>query len=71
MRVCKISYKLAQEHACGEFDTHEARRRELEASTPSIAFDKAVEEVKRLESKASSLPKQRRHRHSRGGSEGE
>lgn len=44
-----VSHALAQEHAAAEFEKHEAERRRLEASRPTSDFDKAVEEVKRLE----------------------
>jgi hypothetical protein len=45
----KISHELAEDHARREFVNYEARRRKLEASTPVSDFDKALEEVKRLE----------------------
>jgi len=51
----KISHDLAQEHAQREFEKFEAERRRLEAATPSSDFDKAVEEVKRIENKAKPL----------------
>jgi hypothetical protein len=44
----KISQELAQEHAEREFGKYEAKRRRLEATTPTSDFDKAVEKMKRL-----------------------
>ncbi len=55
-----ISHELAQEHARGEFAKYEAERRRIELTTPTSDFDKAVERVKLLENKTSSLPKSKR-----------
>jgi len=44
-----ISHELAERHAHAQFDQHEAERLRLEAAQPTSDFDKAVEEVKRLE----------------------
>jgi hypothetical protein len=56
----KISHELAQEHAEREFEKYETERRRLEATTPTSDFDKAVEEVKRLEKEAKTLPMPKR-----------
>jgi hypothetical protein len=45
----KVSQQLAQEHAHREFEKFEAERRRIEATQPTSDFDRAVEEVKRLE----------------------
>jgi hypothetical protein len=45
----KVSHQLAEEHAHAEFVKYETERRRLEASKPTSDFDRAVEEVKRLE----------------------
>jgi hypothetical protein len=45
----KVSHELALNHAEREFEKYEAERRRLEAEQPTSDFDKAVEEVKRLE----------------------
>jgi hypothetical protein len=58
----KISHELAQEDAEREFEKYEAERRRLEVTTPTSDFDKAVEEVKRLEKEAKTLPKPKRGR---------
>lgn len=49
MHAGQVSHQLAEEHAHGEFKEYEAQRRRLEASYPTSDFDKAVEDVKRLE----------------------
>jgi hypothetical protein len=43
-----ISHQLAEAHAHGQFEQYDAERRRLEAAQPSSDFDRAVEEVKRL-----------------------
>ncbi|MHB1328711.1 MAG: RhuM family protein, partial [Gemmatimonadales bacterium] len=45
----RISHQLAEQHAYAEFEKHEVERRRLDAEQPTSDFDKAVEEVKRLE----------------------
>jgi hypothetical protein len=47
-----VSHQLAEEHAHAQFEQYEAERRRLEAAQPSSDFDRAVEEVKRLEASA-------------------
>jgi hypothetical protein len=44
-----VSHELAQQHTLAEFAKHDAERRKLEADQPSSDFDRAIEEVKRLE----------------------
>jgi hypothetical protein len=44
-----VSHQLAEEHAHAQFEQYDAERRRLEATQPSSDFDRAVEEVKRLE----------------------
>jgi hypothetical protein len=56
----KVSHELAQEHAEDEFEKYEAERRRLEVTTPTSDFDKAVQEVKRLEKEPKALPKPKR-----------
>ena len=51
----KVTHKLAKEHAHREFDKYEAERRRIEASQPTSDFDRAVEEVKRLEAEQKSI----------------
>ncbi len=51
-----ISHQLAEEHALAQFEQYEAERRRLEAAEPSSDFDRAVEEVKRLESGGTVAP---------------
>jgi hypothetical protein len=46
-----ISHELAEAKAAAEFEAYEAQRRLLEAQTPSSDFDRAVEEVRRLDGK--------------------
>jgi len=53
----KVSHELAQEHAHAEFDRYEEQRRKLEAAQPASDFDKAVEDVKRLEKKTGNPQK--------------
>ena len=50
----KVSHELAREQAEREFEKYEAGRRRLEAATSTSDFDKALDEVKRLESRAKS-----------------
>lgn len=45
----KVSHEQAEQRAHDEFETYDAERRRLEASQPTSDFDRAVEEVKRLE----------------------
>ena len=45
----KVSHELAEQRAHAEFETYDAERRRLEAAQPTSYFDRAVEEVKRLE----------------------
>lgn len=45
----RISQKMAEEHASKEFEQYEAKRRRLEASTPTSDFDRFVEQSKKLE----------------------
>ena len=47
-----VSHQLAEEHARAEFEQYDAERRQLEAAQPSSDFDRAVEEVKRVEASA-------------------
>jgi len=58
--VGKISHQLAEEHALAEFEKYETRRRKLEAATPTSDFDRAVEQVKRLESQRQTPPQSKR-----------
>ena len=51
-----ISHQLAEEHAHREFEKFEAERRRLEAAEPTSDFDKAVEEVRRLEKETGDPP---------------
>jgi hypothetical protein len=44
-----VSHQLAEAHAHSQFEQYDAERRRLEAEQPSSDFDRAVEEVKRLE----------------------
>ncbi|MGK2897661.1 MAG: virulence RhuM family protein [Burkholderiaceae bacterium] len=44
-----VSHQLAEAHAHGQFEQYDAERRRLQAEQPSSDFDRAVEEVKRLE----------------------
>lgn len=53
-----VSHQLAEEHAHAQFEQYDAERRKLEAAQPSGDFDRAIEEVKRLE--AGALPAQGR-----------
>ncbi len=54
----KVTHKLAEEYAHREFERYEAERRRIEASQPTSDFDRAVEEVKRLEAEQKAIPKQ-------------
>ncbi len=47
-----VSHQLAEEHAHAQFEQYDAERRRLEAAQPSSDFDRAVEEVKRLQGSA-------------------
>lgn len=53
-----VSHQLAEEHAHAQFDRYEAERRRLEAAQPSSDFDRAVEEVMRLEQGTPPRPSQ-------------
>jgi hypothetical protein len=53
-----VSHQLAEEHAHAQFEQYDAARRRLEAAQPSSDFDRAVEEVKRLN--AGPAPAQQR-----------
>ncbi len=53
----KVSQQLAQEHAHREFDKYDAERRRIEVTQPTSDFDRAVEEVKRLEAEQKEVPK--------------
>ena len=44
-----VSHQLAEAHAHTQFERYDAERRRLEAEQPSSDFDRAVEEVKRVE----------------------
>ena len=52
----KVSKEMAQTHAEREFEKFEAARRLHEATEPTSDFDKAVEEVKRLEKNKTAPP---------------
>ena len=47
-----ISHHLAEQHARAQFEQYDAERRRLEAAQQSSDFDRAVENVKRLEAGA-------------------
>ena len=49
----RVSHELAERHAHAEFEKHEAERHRLDSAQPASDFDRAVEEVKRLEAGAS------------------
>lgn len=51
-RAGAVSHQLAEEHAHAQFEHYDAERRRLDAAQPSSDFDRAVEEVKRLEAEA-------------------
>jgi len=53
-----VSHQLAEDHAHAQFEQYDAERRRLEAAQPSSDFDRAVEDVKRLE--AADAPTQKR-----------
>ena len=55
----RISHNVAEDHAQSEFEKFETRRRMLEASQPTTAFDKAVEDIKRLEKQIPPKPKKK------------
>jgi hypothetical protein len=70
----KVSHDMAQPHAEREFSRYEAERRRLEATQPTSDFDRAVDEVKRLEAEkkqpaAGERPKAKRPRKKKGGGE--
>lgn len=56
----KVTHQLAEEHAHAEFEKYETERRRIEAITPTSDFDKAVDQVKRLEAPPSPMPKARK-----------
>lgn len=49
-----VSHELAEQHAHAQFERHEAEVRRLEATQRTSDFDRAVEDVKQLESGARS-----------------
>jgi len=55
-----VSHELAREQAEREFEKYKAGRRRLEATTPTSDFDKALDEVRRLEKRAKSPTKPKR-----------
>lgn len=58
----RVSHELAEEHAHAQFEAYDAERLRLEATQPTSDFDKAVEEVKRLESHPPNKPPRRRRK---------
>ena len=52
MHAVAVSHQLAEAHACGQFEQYDAERRHLETEQPSSDFDRAVEDMKRLEAGA-------------------
>lgn len=50
----KISQELAEKHAQGEFDKYNAKRRKLEAATPTSDFDQFVKMTRQLTGKGKS-----------------
>jgi hypothetical protein len=52
----KVSHQLAEEHAQDQFERFDAERRRLQTTQPASDFDKAIEEVKRLETTQSDEP---------------
>ena len=56
----KVSHHLAEEHAHVQFEAYEQRRRQLEATHLTSDFDKAVDDVKRLEKSPAAEPAKRR-----------
>jgi len=72
----RVSHELAAQHAYAEFEKNEAERRRLESARPTSDFDRAVEEVKRLEagarrrktsSRKAAQPKPSRRKKPKGG----
>ena len=51
-----VSHQVAEEHAHAQFEQYDAGRRQLEAAQPSSDFDRAVEEVKRLQADTVPAP---------------
>lgn len=54
----KITHQAAEDHAHAEFAKYEAERRRLEATQPTSDFDRAVDEIKRLDQ--ATRPRKRR-----------
>ncbi len=54
-----ISKELAHDHAEAEFEKYQAQKRRLEAEQPTSDFDKAVDEIKRLEAPSKQSKKGR------------
>jgi hypothetical protein len=70
-----VTHELAEKRAHAEFEKYDAERRRLEAVEPTTDFDRAVEEVKRLEAgtrkrdvsvKKSAKPRSSHHRKPKG-----
>jgi hypothetical protein len=56
-----VSQALAQEHAYAEFDKHETERRRLDVKHSTSDFDKAVDNVKRLQGRETpGTPRERK-----------
>lgn len=51
-----VSHQLAEEYAHAQFEQYDAERRRLDATQPNSDFDRAVEEVKRLEAGTAPAP---------------
>lgn len=63
-----VSHQLAEEHAHAEFARYDEQRRQIEAAQPTSDFDKAVDEVKRLEQAAPpQKPRKKPSRKKKGG----
>jgi hypothetical protein len=67
----KVSHQLAQEHAESEFEKYEPERRRLEATQPTSDFDRAVDDLKRLEAGKKGSPKKGARKRSKREKEGE
>ncbi len=50
-----VSHQLAEQHAHTQFELLDGERRRLEAAQPKSDFDRAVEEVRRLEASAAPM----------------
>lgn len=53
-----VSHQLAEEHAHAQFEQYEAERRRLDAVQPTSDFDRAIEDVMRLEQDTPPRPSQ-------------